>query len=115
MRTLRNGIDTAAARMIDQAGYLAAVLGGHSSGGSSPHAPVVALDVLLATATVLGAIAVAAFALTEGPRWRLLGQAERTVTGGMIALRHMHSGCVNDYIAWLVFGLAVIGGALALT
>jgi hypothetical protein len=30
-------------------------------------------------------------------------------------LRRLHSGCVNDYIAWLVFGLAVIGGALALT
>ncbi|MGH2865071.1 MAG: complex I subunit 5 family protein [Solirubrobacteraceae bacterium] len=113
--TLRDGIDGAAARMADQAGYLAAVLGGHASEVSSPHAPVVALDVVLASATAISALAVAAFALTGGPRWRLLERADRTMTASVVALRRLHSGCVNDYIAWLVFGLAVIGGALALT
>jgi hypothetical protein len=40
---------------------------------------------------------------------------QRTLTGSIVLLRHLHFGCVNDYIAWLVAGLAVIGAALALT
>ncbi|HEY2535958.1 MAG TPA: proton-conducting transporter membrane subunit [Solirubrobacteraceae bacterium] len=113
--TLRDGIDTATARMTDRAGYVATVFGGHAGAVSSPHAPVVALDFLLAAATVTGALGVAAVALIQVPGWRLLERAERTATHIMVALRRLHSGCVNDYIAWLVFGLAVIGGALALT
>jgi multicomponent Na+:H+ antiporter subunit D len=112
---LRDGIDLAAAQMTDRAGYVAAVFGAHSGAVSAPHAPVVTLDFLLAGATVIGALAVAAFALGERPGWRLLERAEHTATGSMVLLRRLHSGCVNDYIAWLVFGLTVIGGALALT
>ncbi len=111
---LRDGIDTAVARMADQAVYVAAVFGAHAGAVSAPHGPVVTLDFLLAAATVLGALAVAAFALVEAPGWRLLERAERTVTGSIVALRRLHSGRVNDYVAWLVFGLAVIGGTLAL-
>jgi hypothetical protein len=73
--------------------------------------PVVTLDVVLACATVLGALAVAAIALTETPNRR----AQRTLTASIVALRRLLSGRVNDYIAWLVFGLAVIGAALALS
>jgi len=33
----------------------------------------------------------------------------------MVLLRRpLHSGCVNDYTAWLAAGLAAIGAALAL-
>jgi hypothetical protein len=30
-----------------------------------------------------------------------------------VALRRVLSGCVNDYVEWLVAGLAIIGAALA--
>jgi multicomponent Na+:H+ antiporter subunit D len=110
---LRDGIDAAAARMADHAGYVAAVFGAHTGAVSPPHAPVTTLDFLLAGATVIGALGVPAWALAGPPRWRPLQRLERAGTGGMIALRRLHSGCVNDYVAWLVAGLAVIGGALA--
>jgi multicomponent Na+:H+ antiporter subunit D len=33
----------------------------------------------------------------------------------MIApLRDLHSGHIGDYVAWLVFGVAALGGGLAL-
>jgi multicomponent Na+:H+ antiporter subunit D len=111
---LRDGIDTAAARMADQAGYVATVFGGHAGGVRSPHTPVVSLDFLLAGATVIGALGVAAWALAGPPDWRPLQRLKRAPTRGLIALRRLHSGCVNDYVAWVVAGLAVIGGALAL-
>jgi multicomponent Na+:H+ antiporter subunit D len=113
---LREGIAAAAAHMTDRAAYVADVLGAHAPVTvHTPHAPVVTLDFLLAAATVVGALAVAGFALVEAPGWRLRNRAERTVTSSMVWLRRLHSGCVNDYIAWLVAGLAVIGVALALT
>lgn len=55
-------------------------------------------------------LGVAAWALAGPPEWRPLKRLQRLTTGGIIALRRMHSGCVNDYVA----GLAVIDGALAL-
>ncbi len=113
---LRDGIAAAAADMTDRAAYVADVLGAHAPVTiHAPHAPVVTLDFLLAAATVIGALAVAGFALAGAPGWRLPNRAERTVTSSMVLLRRLHSGCVNDYIAWLVAGLAVIGAALALT
>ncbi len=112
---LREGIDRAAARMADRASYVAEVFGAHAGAVPVPHAPVVTLDVLLAVATVIGALATAAWALAGAPAWRALERAERRFTAGIVLLRRLHSGCVNDYIAWLVFGLAVIGGAIALS
>ncbi len=112
---LRDGIAAAAADMTDRAAYVADVLGTHAPiTVHTPHAPVVALDFLLAAATVIGALVVAGFALVGAPSWRALARAERTLTGSMVLLRRLHSGCVNDYIAWLVVGLAVIGAALVL-
>jgi multicomponent Na+:H+ antiporter subunit D len=113
---LRDQIAAAAAHMTGRAAYVAAVFGGHAPAGVHvPHAPVVTLDFLLAAATVGSALAVAGFALIETPRWRALELAEVAVTGGIVSLRRLHSGCVNDYIAWLVAGLALVGAALALT
>jgi multicomponent Na+:H+ antiporter subunit D len=111
---LREGIAAAAARMADHAGYVAAVFGAHAGAVRSPHSPLVTLDFLLAGATVIGALGVAAWALAGPLDWRPLNRIERASTGGLVALRRLHSGRVNDYIAWLVAGLAVIGGALAL-
>ena len=112
---VREGIDSAAAQMADRAGYVAAVLGGRGATVSAPHAPVVTLDVVLAFLTVLGALGVASAALVPAVQKGAPARAERLVTGSIVALRRLHSGCVNDYIAWLTLGLAAIGGALALS
>jgi multicomponent Na+:H+ antiporter subunit D len=41
--------------------------------------------------------------------------ARRAGAAGLDGLRALHSGVVGDYVAWLVFGTAVLGGLLALT
>jgi multicomponent Na+:H+ antiporter subunit D len=113
---LRTQVAAAASHLADRGAYVAAVLGGHAPGVvPAPHAPVVTLDFLLAAATVVGAAAVAGLALFDAPpRWKLLERAESAFTGSIVSLRRLHSGCVNDYIAWLVAGLALVGAALAL-
>jgi hypothetical protein len=35
--------------------------------------------------------------------------------GGLRVLRDLHSGHIGDYIAWLTFGTAVIGGLFAIS
>ncbi|HUN77561.1 MAG TPA: proton-conducting transporter membrane subunit [Solirubrobacteraceae bacterium] len=111
---LRAAIAAAAAQMADRASYVAAVLGGHAHAIPAPHTPVVTLDFLLAAATVLGAVALAVWALAAPAVWWPLERVQGVATAGIVVLRRLHSGCVNDYIAWLVAGLAVAGAALAL-
>ena len=113
---VRDGIDSAAARMADRLAYAASVLGGRGAAVPAPHPSIVTLDVVLAFVSVAGAVAVAAVSLAaRAQRLGPLARAERLVTGSIVALRRLHSGCVNDYIAWLALGLAVIGGALAVS
>jgi hypothetical protein len=45
----------------------------------------------------------------------VLDRLEERTALAVVALRRLHSGCVNDYVAWLVAGVAAIGGALVLT
>jgi multicomponent Na+:H+ antiporter subunit D len=64
-----------------------------------------------------GAVALAALALY---RKRLLpvsvrGVVRGTVGRGLEGLRAVHSGDVDDYVAWLTLGIAVLGGAFAVT
>jgi multicomponent Na+:H+ antiporter subunit D len=112
---LRDAIDAAAAGMADRAVYAAKVLRGvaHGHAIASPHVPIHGSDFALAGATVLGSLLVAALAL-RAPSWTLAREIGRRVTPALIWLRRLHSGCVNDYIAWLAAGIAVIGAALAL-
>ncbi len=112
--TLRGWIAAAAARAADHAGYVATVFGGHASAVSAPRAPLETLDLLLAIATVFGAIAVAAVGLAGAPRGHPFERAGRALDAAVIRLRRLHSGCASDYVAWLVLGLAAIGAALAL-
>jgi len=58
---------------------------------------------------VVGAFAVAAGLLYHG---RSFARAARRVTA---PLRLVHSGDVGDYVAWLTFGTALVGGVFALT
>jgi multicomponent Na+:H+ antiporter subunit D len=48
-------------------------------------------------------------------RARLPEAAARALARGLAPLRAAHSGHIGDYVAWLTFGAALIGGLFALT
>jgi multicomponent Na+:H+ antiporter subunit D len=48
-------------------------------------------------------------------RARLPLRVSGAMVRGVAPLRAVHSGHVGDYIAWLTFGTAVIGGLFAIT
>jgi multicomponent Na+:H+ antiporter subunit D len=108
----------AATVLVDRAAYVAAVLQG--AAGTAPHVaapePPRAPDFLYGTVSTLGALAVAGVALFHE---RLPRVAPRRVARGGGALiwrmRRLHSGHVGDYIAWVTAGVALFGGAFALT
>jgi multicomponent Na+:H+ antiporter subunit D len=54
-----------------------------------------------------GAVAIAALALARRRR-------PKGVLRVSAALHTLHSGVIGDYVAWLVFGTAVLGGVFAL-
>jgi multicomponent Na+:H+ antiporter subunit D len=114
---LRDRVGEAAAQMTERGAYVARVLAGKAIGAGRahwPHAGPGALDYALAAITVVGALAVAGVALGGRPRAPLSRAVQRRTSALIIALRRLHSGCSNDYVTWLVVGLAVIGGALTL-
>jgi multicomponent Na+:H+ antiporter subunit D len=106
---------TAAERFVDGPAYARAVLDGVSPSGlpsaSSYSAPL--HSYLYATLGLLGALGLAAVALFA-PRdsWLRAPSAQLAPTGR--ALRGLHSGHVGDYVAWLLLGVAALGGSFAL-
>ena len=71
------------------------------------------MDVLTGAGSAVGALILAFLALY----WRrlpLLRRGYEPGAGLTVALRRLQSGVVNDYITWLVVGLACLGGVLAL-
>jgi multicomponent Na+:H+ antiporter subunit D len=62
--------------------------------------------------TVAGSILVGCLSLYRArlPEW-----AATALARGLQPLRAAHSGHIGDYVAWLTFGTAVIGGLLAIT
>lgn len=105
---LLDAVAHAAARFTDTAGYAAAVLGGRAPAPPVPHlrwpGPT---GFLYATASVAGALAVAAAGLRE--------QAlPRRVAAAVGRVRDLHSGHPGDYVAWTASGAAAIGAVLAL-
>jgi multicomponent Na+:H+ antiporter subunit D len=110
-------VQAAAVRFQDQPGYIATVLHGirlvHPA-APFPAAPadVTAIDVLAGLASVLGALLLAFIALY----WRRLPVLGRYQPNAALAAaaRRFQSGVVNDYITWIVIGLACLGGAFAL-
>jgi multicomponent Na+:H+ antiporter subunit D len=115
-------IETAAARFEDQPGYASLVLNGTRTATPAaiyPMAPsdVTAAAVITALASVAGAVLLALAALY----WRRLpvlraGQGRGAAAATAISdfSRGLQSGVINDYITWLVVGVAAIGGILAL-
>jgi len=115
---LGSAVQSAAIRFQDQAGYDATVL----AGAHILHPVVVAAaepteitlsDVLSGIGAVVGALVLAFLALY----WRrlpLLRRGYEPGAGLTAPIQRFQSGVVNDYVTWIVFGLAAIGGALAL-
>ena len=107
--------EAAAVRFQDQAGYAATVLRGvHVSHPVAPFpaapADVTVTAVATGLATAAGAVLIALLALYRRrlPLRARLGDRVTALAEGF------QSGVVNDYITWLVLGMACLGGVLAL-
>ena len=110
-------IQAAAIRFEDQAGYIATVLGGAhvvhpAAPAAAESAGITVSDVLTSTGTTIGALILAFLALY----WRrlpLLRRGYEPGAGLTAPIQRFQSGVINDYVTWMVLGLAVIGGVLA--
>ena len=111
-------IEAAAIRFQDQPGYIATVLNGAHVANASPVAAVAPADVTIssvvtAVCSAAGAVLLALAALY----WRrlpLLRRGHEPGAGLPVAIRRFQSGVINDYVTWVVTGLACLGGVLAL-
>lgn len=106
----------AALQVEDEAGYVKTVLGGaavHHLSALSPKEPtaVRAIDLESGFGTAAGALLLA----LGGLYYRRLPGLKRLRPARVVAdtFDRLQSGVVNDYLTWLVFGVACIGGALA--
>ena len=111
-------LESAAARFEDQPAYLSLVLNGGRAVHPVtvyPQAPpdVTAASVITALCSAAGAVLLALTALY----WRRLPVLRRGYEPGSGltgVIRGFQSGVINDYITWLVAGVAALGGILAL-
>jgi multicomponent Na+:H+ antiporter subunit D len=113
------GVQGAAVRFQDQAAYNRTVLsGGHIAHPVTISGPestgITVADVVTGTASAAGGLVLAFLALY----WRrlpLLRRGFEPGTGLVQPIRRFQSGVINDYVTWIVIGLACVGGSLALT
>jgi multicomponent Na+:H+ antiporter subunit D len=111
-------VQAAAIRFQDQPGYNATVLAGahitHPVAIAAPEGTDVTVSsVMTGIGSTIGALVLAYLALY----WRRLPLPRRGYEPGAGLTRpvqRFQSGVVNDYVTWIVFGLACIGGVLAL-
>jgi multicomponent Na+:H+ antiporter subunit D len=114
---IASALESAAARFQDQQAYAALVLGGRPTTNPVPLYPqvppdVTAASVITALCSVAGALVLALAALY----WRRLPVLRRGYEPGSGLrgpIRAFQSGVINDYITWLVAGIAALGGVLA--
>jgi multicomponent Na+:H+ antiporter subunit D len=113
----RSGASAAAERLIDHAGYLGAVFHAHPGGGA-----VTPVDGWTVTGVLLGllstglALALALLA-THGPQLsgrKVVAAAGEWVKAVVRPLHRLHSGHLGDYVAWLIVGVAGVGGLLGM-
>jgi multicomponent Na+:H+ antiporter subunit D len=112
-------VEAAAVRFQDQSAYNAAVLSGIRVAHPVAVAPsepagVTAAGVATGLGSAAGALVLAFLALY----WRrlpVLRRAPEPGAGLTGPLQRFQSGVVNDYVTWLVIGLACVGAALAFT
>ena len=110
-------VEAAAVRFQDQPAYEATVLhGARVAHAIAPYAAepagVTVADLVIGLGTAAGAVFLAFLALF----WRRLPVLRRGFepgTGLVRPLRRFQSGVVNDYVTWIVIGVACLGGALA--
>ena len=114
-------IEAAAVRFEDQQAYASLVLNGtwtaHPAAPFPPAPPVVTTaSVTAALCSVAGAVLLALAALywRRLPVLRVLHDPRWPAAGLAAAGRRFQSGVINDYITWLVAGVATLGGVLAL-
>jgi multicomponent Na+:H+ antiporter subunit D len=108
-------VEAAAVRFQDQGAYIATVL--HGARISHPVAPfparpadVTAVAVATGLALAAGSLAIALLSLYR----RRLRLRIRPWPRAVLILEGFQSGVINDYVAWLVLGLACLGGLIAL-
>jgi multicomponent Na+:H+ antiporter subunit D len=112
-------VQAAAVRLEDQAAYNATVLSGaHVAHPSALFPPeptgITAADLAIGLGSAAGAFLLAFLALY----WRRLPLLRRGLepgTGLVRPIRLFQSGVVNDYVTWIVIGVACVGGTLALS
>jgi multicomponent Na+:H+ antiporter subunit D len=110
-------VEAGAVRFEDQAAYNATVLSGVRVAHPVAIAPaqgtgVTVADVATGVGSALGGLVLAFLALY----WRRLPGLRRGFEPGRGLARpidRFQSGVVNDYVTWIVIGLACLGGALA--
>lgn len=105
-------IQAAATRFEDQAGYNATVLAGahiaHPAAIAATESTAITVtDVLTGAGSALGSLALAFVALY----WRrlpLLRRGYEPGTGLTAPIQRFQSGVLNDYVTWIVLGLAAM-------
>jgi multicomponent Na+:H+ antiporter subunit D len=110
-------VQAAAVRFEDQAGYNATVLAGarvaHPVALAAAESTSITLsDVLTGTGSAAGALFLAFLALYRR-RLPLLRRGHEPGAGLTVPIQRFQSGVVNDYVTWIVLGLACVGGVLA--
>jgi multicomponent Na+:H+ antiporter subunit D len=107
------GIERAADHFHDHSAYVHWVMqGGAPRFAHAATSHVEPFDYLYAAGATLGAIAVAGLALFGQSLRRLIpAPVMRSIVGGVMAVRNLHSGHIGDYIAWWTAGTAAFGGA----
>ena len=111
-------VEAAAIRFQDQAGYNATVLAGahitHPVAiAAAESTGITAADVLAGVGSAAGALILAWLAL-YWHRLPLLRRGHEPGVGLTAPIERFQSGVVNDYVTWIVLGLACLGGVLAL-
>jgi hypothetical protein len=113
-----SAVQSAAVRFEDQAAYNATVLSGaHVAHAVAPaaagQAGINVADVATGAGSAIGGLLLALVALY----WRRLPVLRRGFEPGAGLsglLQRLQSGVINDYVTWIVVGVACVGGALAL-
>jgi multicomponent Na+:H+ antiporter subunit D len=114
---LRPALESTAERFADQAGYSRAVLSGvattHPVMTFPPTASTdTASDVLTGLSSAVCAVVLAGLSLYQQRLPRLRNRL-RPMGALVRPLEGIQSGIVNDFVTWLIVGVACIGGVLA--
>jgi multicomponent Na+:H+ antiporter subunit D len=106
-------VQEAAHTFVTHRDYARVVLD-HRPPSPVPHGEwhTTASSIVWSLVTLVGSAAVGVLSLY---RERLPERVSGAMTRGLAPLRAAHSGHIGDYVAWLTFGTAVIGGLFALT